>query len=225
MNISQHRADILPSRWRLIVGISALTAFLALATSVAIGAPFVDAYDAALQAITFPLRTNDLTPALASATNLADTFASLILATAFVVYLFARIGKHEAMTYAACVLVGEACVVLTKIVVNRTRPIGMNLIEFPADASFPSGHTFAAIAIVSFGVFVLLRVHPNMPRIAKGLLVALAIIWPLFIAFTRIYLGAHWPTDVAGSLLLGAGAFLPLSTFLWDRLCWCQTTI
>lgn len=206
-------------RWRLILGGAGVILFVALAIAVAADAPFVSAFDASMQAVVFPLRGEGATAALTALTHLSGTRVSIVLGAAFMVYLAMRIGKREAIAYAGCAIAGEACIALAKLAVDRMRPIGMNLIEFPADASFPSGHTFAAIAVVSFALFVVIRTHPRMPRPAKGILVAIAIAWPLLIAFTRVYLGAHWPTDIVGSLIAGGCAFLPLATYVWDRFC------
>ncbi len=205
--------------WRLIAGGVGLALFIGLATAVVMGAPFVGAFDAWMQSWVFPLRNDNATAALTALTHVSGTKVSIVLAGAFTIYLWVRIGRRQALTYAGCVVAGEAVVAVAKFVVDRTRPLGMNLIEFPNDASFPSGHTFAAIAIVAFALYVVVRTHPAMPRSAKVMLAAVAVIWPLLIAFTRIYLGAHWPTDILGSLLLGGCAFFPFATYAWDRIC------
>ncbi len=62
----------------------------------------------------------------------------------------------------------------------------------PTTASFPSGHAAAAVA----GAMSLGRVWPA----ARWALAALAAL----IAYSRIYVGVHYPTDVLAGLLLGA---------------------
>lgn len=208
-----------PRSWRLVLGIIGLISFLGLTACVALNMPFVTSIDSAIQSVIFPLRNEGMTPVLSFITDMSDTLVSVIVAVAFAAYLLIRIGKREAITYLSCIVIGEAIIAAVKFIVDRTRPIGMNLIDFPSDASFPSGHTFAAIAIVSFTLFVIIRTHPGIPGVAKVILVILAILWPIFIAFTRIYLGAHWPTDIIGSALIGAVAFIPLATYAWDRIC------
>ncbi len=88
------------------------------------------------------------------------------------------------------------CDILLKPIVGRVRPfdvIGLAelLIKKPTDFSFPSGHTASAFAIVS--VFYL-----NRMKYRYGVLF-LAII----IAFSRLYLYVHFPSDVLFGVLLG----------------------
>ncbi len=206
-------------RWRLVAGSLGLALFIMLTVGVVLNAPFVSAFDAWVQSWTFPLRGDEATAVLTALTHASSSKVSILVAVAFTVYLAVRIGKRQAAVYGGCVIVGEAAVTLAKLVVDRTRPLGMNLIEFPGDASFPSGHTFAAIAIVAFALYVVVRTHPSMPQAAKAALAVVAVAWPILIAFTRVYLGAHWPTDIVGSFLLGGCAFFPFATWAWDRVC------
>ena len=66
------------------------------------------------------------------------------------------------------------------------------LVTPPLDASFPSGHTAASFA----AVFAL--------RTAGSPLWKPALAAAVVIAFSRLYLYVHWPSDVLGGALLGA---------------------
>ena len=86
--------------------------------------------------------------------------------------------------------------VLLKHIVNRPRPFTVNtdialLIKVPSGASFPSTHSVLAAAATT----VLLAKKRAIGFIALALTVC--------IAFSRLYLYVHYPTDVMCGLLLG----------------------
>ena len=89
------------------------------------------------------------------------------------------------------------CNKILKPLIGRIRPFAFRpdlslLVSPPGDASFPSGHTAAAFAVV----FALKTAGSPLWRPA----LALAAVT----AFSRLYLYVHWPTDVLGGVLLGA---------------------
>ncbi len=92
-----------------------------------------------------------------------------------------------------CLIFGN---ILIKNIVARMRPCEIDtsiklLIDTPRDYSFPSGHSFssfaAAICILHF-------------RKTEGVI---ALVLAVLIAFSRLYLFVHFPTDILGGIILG----------------------
>ena len=103
-----------------------------------------------------------------------------------------------------------------KAVVHRARPPAIYRLGYSfSGASFPSGHTTLAIAM--WGMLAFLLVLRASPRTRKGLVIG-AVVLIAAIGASRIYIGAHWPTDVIGGYALG-GAWLAglMALDLWMR--------
>lgn len=131
-------------------------------------------------------------------THLGDAGIFWILLT--VVLLCFR-QTRKAGIYSACGLIASLVVnnLILKNLVGRVRPYemveGLQCIVAPAiDASFPSGHTGASFASA-------VSMYRQLPRGFAVFLIVLASL----IAFSRLYVGIHYPTDVLGGFVTGTG--------------------
>lgn len=89
----------------------------------------------------------------------------------------------------------------TKVIVGAHRPpLGLQLIA-ETDPSFPSGHVTGTVALL--GALTAVIGHHGRPAV-RVLLVAVTAAGAGAVAFTRLYLGVHWVSDVVGGLLLGS---------------------
>jgi membrane-associated phospholipid phosphatase len=150
------------------------------------------------------------TTTLNSASSVGSTFGATltiigIAAVASIVLAIKRSWRELGFLAAALTL--EATVSLTtSVVVNRPRPHVVRLDAAPPTASFPSGHTAAAIALyVGLALVITSRVHSSTVR---ALIWLLAIAIPIYVGISRLYRGMHHPTDVMGSVVLGSGALI-----------------
>jgi membrane-associated phospholipid phosphatase len=96
----------------------------------------------------------------------------------------------------------------TSLAVPRDRPSVPRLENLEVDASYPSGHTAASIAVYS-GLVLLLTTRFTS-SLKKALAWTAAILLTTFVALSRMYEGMHHPLDVAGGVLVGIGAILVL---------------
>jgi undecaprenyl-diphosphatase len=93
---------------------------------------------------------------------------------------------------------------LTTLVVNSHRPHVARLENLPVNASYPSGHTAASIAV--YCGLALLITSGLRHRATRALVWTFAVAIVTFVALSRTYRGMHHPVDVAGGIALGVVA-------------------
>ncbi len=151
-----------------------------------------------------------LDPIMIFITHLGDAGILWILAS-IILLCFPKTRKIGGAIALSLVVEALICNVALKPLIARTRPYDVNeamksllLIKAPTDYSFPSGHTGAAFATVGALFFIKCKAW-----IPTAILSAL-------IAFSRMYLYVHYPTDVLCGLLLGvASAYVGCKLLEW----------
>jgi membrane-associated phospholipid phosphatase len=96
----------------------------------------------------------------------------------------------------------------TSLIVPRDRPTVPRLESLPVNASYPSGHTAASIALYGGLMLVLISRVRNTTLSILAWVCILAL--PLFVGWGRMYRGMHHLTDTAAGVLLGIGALVAI---------------
>ncbi|WP_457268314.1 phosphatase PAP2 family protein [Pedobacter sp. UYEF25] len=139
--------------------------------------------------------------------ELPYSLISVILA-AIIFYLadFKREGY-----YTVSILSSGLVILVVKNLVNRPRPTALyvRLVGINRFQSFPSGHVLSYTLFFGFLLILMFTLKGIQPTIRK-VLIAISIFYVVSIPFSRIYLGAHWFTDVLGGFLLGLTLLFPL---------------
>jgi membrane-associated phospholipid phosphatase len=117
------------------------------------------------------------------------------------VYLLVRRRWRAFSAWILTWVLAEVLLTLTKAWVMRSRP--PNPLVSTKGFSFPSGHAVAAAATA---VALVLAFMPSGPRRRKWEL--FAVLFAFVMAMSRVYLGAHWFSDVVAGVLLGTGIAL-----------------
>lgn len=128
-----------------------------------------------------------------------------LMALGTLVCLWAWLAKdlrNRALWGFATLMVGWFVGYASKLLVQRARPVVADPVSHAPGYSFPSGHALNITVFATVMVFVL---WPLMSRTGRKVAVAGATALVLLVGADRMFLGAHFPSDVLAGVLLGLG--------------------
>lgn len=141
------------------------------------------------------IRTNGLTRLMKILTNLGSGIFLICLSILLVIFI-----KERKKSFAICLnlLFGFLLNYGLKFLTGRNRPLEP-LIEVTG-YSFPSGHSTASFTFYGFLIYLILK--SNLSKKIKTIITTILVLIIITIMFSRIYLGAHFLTDIIGSILI-----------------------
>jgi len=136
------------------------------------------------------------------------TIGTLVFGTIFYLH------KNWRFLYTLLISVagGELFVWIIKNLIDRPRPPLASALTTESSYSFPSGHTFVAIAFYGLLSYFVIQSEKNKSLKIISFLTGFFLI--ILIGISRVYLGAHWPSDVFASLAVGTAWLSILITSL-----------
>lgn len=145
------------------------------------------------------LHTPLLDQIMVGITFLGQPSVLVILSLSLGIWLLFQRRRSEATTLAIAALGAAGLNYLLKELFARDRPALWDRVVDVRYYSFPSGH--AMVSVVMYGLigYLLAKTFPRW----RGLIFILTVLLVVAIGFSRLYLGVHWPTDIAAGYAAG----------------------
>lgn len=135
--------------------------------------------------------------------HLAET-ATVVIAVAVVAVALVVTRHRELVVFLVAAITVEATTYLVTVqFIDRPRPEVPRLEALGQGASYPSGHT--AAAVVLYGGLALIGSALGARLVLRRALLVLAVAAPLAVAMARMYRGMHHPLDVVFGAVMGCG--------------------
>lgn len=197
--MSFHRRH--PLLWLGLIG----AALLGLAAAVTVSATVAWADGLVVRSVHLNAVHPPLTEWILALTSLADTGVVLVVTIALAALLALLRHWHGALVLGLSVALTHGIVDVAKQVVSRPRPADAYAVGDPSGFSFPSGHSATSVALYATAALIAARALSGSARVAVAVAGALVV---LAVGASRVYLGAHYPTDVVAGWLIGAAVVL-----------------
>lgn len=161
------------------------------------------------------LVSNMQAPWLTKIMILVTNLGNYVFFMGFSLLLFLLLkNKRKALVIFTNIMIIGVINLLIKIIVQRPRPFGYNIIE-EAGYSFPSGHSSGSMAFYGLLIYFCLKyIKSRSLRILSVTFLSLLI---FTIGFSRIYLGVHYFSDVVAGFSLSLIYLLIFIKMINDR--------
>lgn len=147
------------------------------------------------------IRGSELTQSMTDLTALGSVSVITLLTCVIVIFLVVH-RDWKGLLYILIIVSGSATIpVFLKNYFNRDRPDVLEHLAIVKSTSFPSGHSFGATVAYFSLAFLLSREIKEIKL--EILYYTLAAIVVALVGTSRMYLGVHYPTDIAGGICVG----------------------
>ena len=187
----------------LILGLALITAVMVFAVIAqdVVGHGATVTFDLAFAEALQRSATPRLTRTFSVVSWLGSGYALAVLTAVGAVYLARQHDRVAARAWIAAQAGGWLLNLALKEAFGRTRPSFADPLLAASSWSFPSGHAMGTFILLGVGSYVFLRNVRSWS--AAAVVITLALTWCVVMAFSRLYLGVHFASDVVAGLIGG----------------------
>lgn len=167
------------------------------------------AFDQQLTAWFHTHATSTLTTCARAITNLGSVGCVTALSVGCAIFFAVRRMWDRLLVLSLTMIGGSLLNIFLKHLFHRQRPVLENPLVTLTSYGFPSGHTMGSTLL--YGLLAMMIAHGCKSWSGRLLVFCTAALWIAAIGVTRIYLGAHYFTDVVAAVLAG---------LVWLTFCW-----
>lgn len=161
----------------------------------------LDQIDNAVTEMVISFRGPALTKVFTFVTHLGDRYAYLVFGVALGVFMYIRYRNWSFIAQGMVVMaLSTMSNVVLKDIFDRQRPVIDHLVHVDT-LSFPSGHSMSAMAF--YGFLIYLSFQFDMRKRQRLALIIPLVTLIFLVGLSRIYLGVHFPSDVAAGYMGG----------------------
>lgn len=185
----------------LLVSIFGLNLFVELTDMV--GEKALKVYDERILEYAWSFRSPELSEFFIFVSELGGVYGYLVVTALITVFLFWKFRHWEFILQLLLVIIVSALSnQFLKEVFQQSRPSIENMVVVVVESlGYPSGHAMAAISY--YGFLSYLVFHIKMRKRVRWAVFTFFVVLIAAIGISRIYLGAHYPSDVAGGYIAG----------------------
>lgn len=166
------------------------------------------AFDRSITDFIISFRSTGLTAFFSAITRLGERIPYIVISVLLASVLYWRYRSLAMILQSVAVLIlASLSNIALKQSISRARPDVEHLV-YVDSMSYPSGHSMSAMAFYGFLIYLCLKLA--MPGWARVMLVTVLVFIIAAVGISRVYLGVHFPSDVAAGFIGG---------LIWVSLC------
>jgi len=182
----------------LLIGLAALILFIIIAIQVIFQTPLTN-LDKKLNIVMPNIENPNLVSFFSILGIIFDAKVLTLVVIILALFLWILKLKKEAYFTSITMIISALITLILKDIFHIARPL--NILIQEVDNSFPSGH--ASIIVIFTGLLTYLIFNKIKNKTIRGASICISIFLILLISFSRLYLNAHWLSDVLGGFCLG----------------------